>query len=104
MNNLESLNLTSKDFDLLVQGLDALPNKGEAADLMVSLLGGMLAKDNDEAREKWEKSREKEKAKKEGDRLLMIEEVKILQGKLLMLKRYLMENKLLADAQQIISQ
>jgi hypothetical protein len=103
MNNLENLDLTEKDFDLLVQGLDALPEKGAAGEIMVGLLGAMMSKGDDEAKMKFESDREKERKQKEGERLLLTEDIRILQGKLLMLKRYFMENKLLGDAREIIN-
>lgn len=101
-SNLESLNLTTKDFDLLVQALDFLPEKNVAGEMMVELISTMMAKNDTEAALIKDKAM-KQRAKAQGDKELLREETKILQGKLLMLKRYLMENKLLADANEIIS-
>jgi hypothetical protein len=102
IEQIRMLNLTTKDFDLLVEGLDELPNKGVAGDLMVSMLIAGLSKD-DAQREEQMRKREIEMKKKEDAKVFLKEEVKILQGKLLMLKRYMQENKLLSDAYDILN-
>lgn len=102
VEQIRMLNLTSKDFDLMVAGLDELPNKGIVGDMMGAMLGSMLAKD-DESREREIKKRELEMKKKEDANAFLKEEIKILQGKLLMLKRYMQENKLLSEAYDILN-
>lgn len=102
VEQIRMLNLTSKDFDLMVEGLDELPNKGIVGDLMGAMLGSMIAKD-DESREREIKKREFEMKKKEEAKAFMKEEIKILQGKLLMLKRYMQENKLLSETYDILN-
>lgn len=99
---LRMLNLTMKDFDLIVEGLDELPNKGVAADMMVSILMAGFIKD-EEARASEMNKKEIEMKRKEEAKAFMKEEIKILQGKLLMLKRYMQENKLLSDAYDILN-
>lgn len=102
VEQIRMLNLTSKDFDLMVEGLDELPNKGIVGDLIGAMLGSMIAKD-DESREREIKKREFEMKKKEEAKAFMKEEIKILQGKLLMLKRYMQENKLLSETYDILN-
>lgn len=106
MENLEQikmLNLTEEDFKLIVDGLDALPEKGFAGEMMGDILVGMLGKGDDEAKAKMMKDREAERKKKDAGKEIMKENIKILQGKLLMLKRYLQENKLLKDAYEVLN-
>ncbi len=103
MEQLKKLELTEKDFQLLIDGLDALPEKGAAGSMMVDLLGSMMIKDDDAARAKFEASRKIEQDKKERERSLLTEEIKILQGKLLIVKRLLQENNVLKQAHSIIN-
>lgn len=105
-NSLEQirlLNLTDEDFKLLVDGLDALPERGLAGEMMGDLIIGMMSKGDKEAQDKVLEEREKRLRKMKGEKELMKENVKILQGKLLMLKRYLQENKLLKEAYEAIN-
>lgn len=100
--DIKNIGLTLKDFDLLVEGLDSLPEKGMAGDIMFQLIGGMISKGNEEMENKIMADREKEKAKRELERALQKDDIKILQGKLLSFKRYMIENGLLDDAKTII--
>lgn len=100
--DIKNIGLTLKDFDLLVEGLDSLPEKGMAGDIMFQLIGGMISKGNEEMESKIMADREKEKAKRELERALQKDDIKILQGKLLSFKRYMIENGLLDDAKTII--
>jgi hypothetical protein len=102
VEQIRMLNLTTKDFDLMVEGLDELPNKGIAGEMIGTMLTSMLLKD-DENREKELKKRELEAKKKEDAKAFLKEEIKILQGKLLMLKRYMQENKLLSETYDILN-
>lgn len=107
MNNsleqIKLLSLTSEDFKLLVDGLDALPEKGTAGEMMGDLFLGLLSKGDEETMAKHKAQREADKRKREKEKEVMSENVKILQGKLLMLKRYLDENKLLADTYEVLN-
>lgn len=103
MATLKHLNLTERDFELIIDGLDQVPNKNQAGEMLGDLMLGMLTKDDPEVAAKMKAEREdrQRKAKKEKD--LMVEEIKILQGKLLMLKRYLAEQDALGQATDIIN-
>lgn len=103
MSELKHLNLTEKDFDLLVEGLDSLPEKGMAGELMGDLLGAMLSKDDSEGKNKFQLEREKKQREKEIRQREMKEDIKILQGKLLMLKRYLSQQGALNETYDIIN-
>lgn len=102
-NDLKTLNLTERDFQLMVDGLDCLPNKNMAGEMMGDLLIGLIAKDDDEAQEKFKRERELDRAKRQREKDGMVEDIKILQGKLLMLKRYLIENSALKETVNIIN-
>lgn len=96
MQDLKSLNLTTDDFKLLIEGLDALPERGTAGELMGELLIASLMKDDSEAKSKMEQERKERKEKQQVEKERMQENIKILQGKLLMFKRYLQDNNLLS--------
>ena len=103
MSELKHLNLTEKDFDLMVEGLDSLPEKGMAGELLGDLFGSMLMEEDSEAKIKFENERDKKRKEKEAKQREMREDIKILQGKLLMLKRYLIEEGALKGAYDIIN-
>ncbi|MGB0521440.1 MAG: hypothetical protein ACPGJS_00700 [Flammeovirgaceae bacterium] len=92
---MKDLDLTEKDFDLLIQGLENLPNKGQIVEFMGDLLGTMLAKDNEQAMDEFKMDREKERQERELKQKELNEDIGILKGKLLMFKRYLKNNKIL---------
>lgn len=100
--DLKNLQLEEKDFDLLLKGLEALPHSDMAGEMMVDLLSLAFAKDDPEDKRKVIEDREKRTRTKEKEKQHLIEEVKILQGKLLLLKRYLIQNNLLKDAENIL--
>lgn len=101
MEQIKQLNLTENDFQLLVDGLDALPEKGAAGSMMVDLLGAAFMKDG-EAKDEFERKRLLEAKKREEEKKMMMEDIRILQGKLLLMKRYLQENNLLKQVNEII--
>ena len=102
MKELENLELTDKDFKLLVEGLDALPSKDLGGEIMFALLGSMALKDDPEGKDKFKREMLSDRASKEREKALLIEEIRILQGKLLQLQRYLRMNNLLKQANDLL--
>ena len=98
---IKSIEFTERDFQLLVDGLESLPSKDMAGDLMMGLLTNMFVKDEDE-KAKMQEERKKEELSKEKAKILLKEEIRILQGKLLQLKRQMISNGLLSKAHEII--
>jgi hypothetical protein len=103
MNTLKHLNLSEKDFSLIIDGLDYLPEKSAMGGFMGDLLGTMFMKDDPDAKRKMEIDRKLRMEKEKHDKDMMKEDIKILQGKLLMLKRYLMETGALNDTMDILN-
>lgn len=99
MRNLE---LTESDFKLMIDGLDALPEKGIASDMMGFMLDGLLADKNPEAADKRVRERELKAKTEDSKKEELRENIKILQGKLLMLKRYLIEIDGLKQVNEIL--
>ncbi|KAB8156175.1 hypothetical protein EZY14_002850 [Kordia sp. TARA_039_SRF] len=102
MQNLKDINLTENDFQLLVEGLEALPEKGVAGDIMGEILMTAFMKDDDQAMSEMKSKREIERREKEKKKQLLTEEIRILQGKLLQMKRYMIANGLITKVHEII--
>lgn len=99
---MQNLSLTERDFTLLVDALDHLPDKNIASDLMGDLLMGLSTQDENQ-RKKILQDRALKEVKLKKDRDALMEDVRILQGKLLMFKRYLIENNALQQVDEILS-
>lgn len=100
--NIQELQLTEQDFDLIVAGLDELPNKGFAGLMMGALIKGMISKDDPEARAKFEADQKSEQLKVEREKKALSEDISVLKGKLIMLKRYLSTNGAIKTVDDII--
>lgn len=100
--DIKNLELTEQDFQLLIDGLDALPEKGLAGDIVGELLIGMVCKDDPAAMDKLKWERETKRRLAEIKRTQQIDEIRILQGKLLMLKRWLLQQGALKQANDIL--
>lgn len=100
---LQKLDLSEKDFMLIIDGLDALPKKDLAGEMMGDLLGALIMKDDSEGKRKMEIDREQRQLKAKREKETMIEDIKILQGKLLMLKRFLQQQGALRETYDIIN-
>lgn len=102
MNTLQQLNLSERDFKLLIDGLDALPERGVAGDMMAEIIMHAFSK-NEVDEKKMKLQLDAARRDKESKKESLIEDVKILQGKLIMLKRYLAEQGALDGANDIIN-
>jgi len=87
--NIKSLELTENDFKLLIDGLDCLPEKNASGELFVAIFEGKLGDKNP-----GDIKRRADEIKKEA----LKDEIRILQGKLLLFKRWLIEQKALKKA------
>lgn len=100
MDNIKNLNLTDKDFKMLVDGLDALPHAGRTGELLMDLMSETMLKGH--ISEEAQRKMDAQKRKMEHEKEMLTEDAKILQGKLLMLKRYLTENKLMNEINETL--
>lgn len=103
MTDLKQLELSQSDFDMIDKGLDKLSSGDFASDMLMDIFGGSLLKDDEAAKTKFELEKKVAREKKELEQKLVRENIKILQGKLLSFKRYLTENSLMKQAEEIIS-
>lgn len=87
------MKLTEKEFELLIEALENLPNKNTDGKFLAKLTAAMLFKDNEEGRAK----AEAEIAKREAEEELKLKEDKkmcsIVTGKLYMMKDQLVEGE-----------
>lgn len=102
MKELELLNLTEDDFKMLNDALECLPSKNMAGELMGELLISAFSKGDGENVEHIKAERDIRMKKAEKEKQLMVENIRILQGKVLMLQRHMRMNGLLKDANDII--
>lgn len=102
MTGLKQLNLTDKDFQLLIDTLDYLPEKGSTGELMADLFVNILGP-NKNAQDYAAREIEKLKKKRALEKAILSEDVKMLQAKLITFKRYLQENNLLKTAEDLIN-
>lgn len=100
--DIRNLELTENDFRLLIDGLDTLPEKGMAGEMIGMLFEGLLTDKNPEAVAKLKAEREDKKRFEENAKQALREEIKILQGKLLMFKRYLIEIDALKQVNELL--
>jgi len=102
--DLKDIKFTKEDFDMLIKGLEALPHQGQAGEFMADLMETMVL---ERAPEEFKRERAQQKARKEQEKEKQVEQMKedcwILQAKLVQLRRYMEQNKLIAEAQDIIN-
>lgn len=99
--NLSDIKLTKQDFDMLIEGLSLIPGKHNSFDIMKTLLTAPMNSDKN-AFDKWEADREREIIKRKKESVIDEENATILKAKLIQLRRYMEENNLLLEAQDII--
>lgn len=103
MTDLKDLNLTEEDFKLIIDGLDALPRVSGDGELGMDLMVTMFSGGNKVLEKKLEDELARRRATQKREKQFLIENIRILQGKLLTLKRYMQENAALADVDKIIN-
>lgn len=102
--DIKNLELTERDFQLLVEGLDTLPEKGLAGEMLTEMFVGMIKKEGEsEKLTDFERKRQAEKLQKGREKEALKEDIKILQGKLLMFKRYLIQKDALKQVDDILN-
>lgn len=101
--NIQELQLTEQDFDLIIAGLNELPNKGFAGLMMGAMLKGIMTKDDPEAKAKYEMEQKAEQLKVEREKKELDENISVLKGKLIMLKRFLVTNGALKAVDDIVN-
>lgn len=102
MKEIDELNLTENDFKMITDGLDCLPSREMPGEILFSLMSMSMLKDDPESRDKFKREQIAEERKKASAKALQLEEIRILQGKLFQLQRYLRMNGLLKQAHETL--
>lgn len=99
--DIKDFSLTQEDFELIMKALEYLPESGAVGELMETMLGTLLPDDRN-YRSKYEALKKAKDRSREAKRAALVEEVRILQGKLLTIKRELMQAGALKQASDIL--
>lgn len=102
MEELKNIKLTERDFHLMVEGLEVLPGKDIAGELVMDLMMGAVG--GEEGQRKVLAHRKERELSKQKDKDFLIEETRILQGKLLQLKRLMSANGTLSKVHEILNE
>lgn len=100
--NLQEIQLTETDFNMLIDGLNALPEKGSAGIMLGSLFGQVMAGNDPRAQAAVEKTVKKHEIAHETKKKELEEEITLLKSKLILLKRYLVTNGALKTTNKIL--
>ena len=100
---LKDIKFTKDEFDMLIKGIEGLPNQDAASDIMSGLLDCIISdKISDEMKAKRDADKARKERKKEQEKEILKENCCILQSKLIQLRRFMEQNDLLVQAQEII--
>ena len=100
---LAEIKFTKDDFDMMIKGIEVLPNQDAAGDIMAGLLDCVIGdKLPEEVRRKRDEDNERKNRKKQVEKEILKENCCILQSKLIQLRRFMEQNNMLVEAQNII--
>jgi hypothetical protein len=88
MNELRQFNFTEEDFKMMFEGLDAIPAKESATELLMSVMIGGMAR-SDEQMKKLQAEITNKNRLGSKFREVHMENIAVLKSKLIMFKRYL---------------
>ena len=101
---LKEIKFTKEEFDMLIKGIECLPHQDRAEDLMSSLLDSVFdGKLSDDMKAKRDADKARKSQKKEMEKENLKENCWILQSKLIQLRRFMEQNNILMEAQDIIN-
>jgi hypothetical protein len=93
-----TVTLTEEDFNLINSALEYYPEKESAGLFMVSMLDAMLADKTPEGRERLKQKQDQQNRKALAERDRILEDVRVLQGKIIQLKRQMLTDNALRQA------
>lgn len=86
-----NIKLTEKEFDVIIEALEQLPNKPQDGKLGAKLMAHLLLKDDEEGRQKFEDKFALQELAEEAERKECKKKCGIITGKLYMMKDQLVE-------------
>lgn len=90
--NLQDIQLTEQDFDMLIEALKVLPEHGSAERALSEIMGNLIAGDDPRLKAHLENEIKKRDKKLAETKKKIEEDAILLKSKLIMLKRYLITN------------
>jgi hypothetical protein len=102
LKDILAVNLTAEDFEVLLEGLSAIPEKGMVGELVYSSLMLRTAGNNENRKTEIMKQMEKRIKVVEQKNESRQEVLTILKGKLILLKRLLLSNDAVRQATEIL--
>jgi hypothetical protein len=101
---IKDLQLTEADFNMLVEALDALPEKGAMGELMGDMVDMITADRKNSLEQNMLKEKlERKRTKSKRDNEVRMEDIRVLQGKLIQLKRFLLQEGAMKQANDILN-
>lgn len=91
---IKQLGISVADFELIVKALDHYTQKDFAGTIMTTLLAGIIG-DNPAQKAEFERREKILEAKRETERQILTEDVRMVQSKIITLKRLMIENNLM---------
>lgn len=86
------MKLTEKEFDMIIEALEQLPNKSQDGKLGVRLMAKLMFKDDEEAMQKAEDELTLREMKEEAERKEAKKKCGVISGKLYMMKDQIVES------------
>ena len=86
-----NVKLTEKEFEVIIEALEQLPNKPQDGKLGVRLMVHLLLKDNEEGKQKFEDEFAIQELKEEAERKECKKKCNVVTGKLYMMKDNIVE-------------
>ena len=83
--------LTEKEFDVIIEALEQLPNKPQDGKLGIKLLGNIMLRDSEEHMQKFNDELALQELKEEAERKECKKKCSIITGKLYMMKDNIVE-------------
>lgn len=100
---LQDINLTEEDFNIIIEGLDALPEKGRSGLMMSQMVATLLTKDDPRLEKEADAKIQKEFERMDRKNKERADDITLLKSKLILLKRFLQTNGALKTAEKIIN-
>lgn len=101
--NIKDLELSEEDFKMIMDALEALPERANMSDFIGEIMIGTLAHGDKDMESRLRAEKERRSKYRQSSSKVELEDIRVLQGKLIMMKRILHEEGALKQANDILS-
>lgn len=101
--SVKDLELTNEDFAMLMDALEHLPAKNMGNEILSAMMDATLASRSPQQKAEIERKRKTEAENMRKERNDVIEQVRLLQAKIIMMKRLLIQENALKEANDILN-